>query len=79
MNTSHNPLVDSVTLDDTLLNVRQVLAVLAAAASADESVVWTNVGAGSQFLLQQIDDALAEVEKIRQPWARSAPAPGGEG
>jgi hypothetical protein len=79
MDLTHNPLVDAVTLDDTLLNCRQVLAVLSAASAADPTIVWTHAAAGSLLLLELVDDALAEVERIRQPWAKGNPAPGGEG
>jgi hypothetical protein len=76
---SRNPLVDSVTLDDTIMNVRQVLAVLATASAADSSVVCERAAAGSVLLLQMVDDALAEVERMRKPWARpDALVPGQE-
>lgn len=72
------PLADPVFLDDTLLNVRGVIAVLAAA--ADSPVVWDHTAAGSLLLLQQQGDAaLAEVERIRQPRAGSGPEAGQEG
>jgi hypothetical protein len=71
------PLADPVFLDDPLLNVRWVIAVLAAA--ADSPVVWDHTAAGSLLLLQQVDAALAEVERIRQPRAGSDPDAGQEG
>jgi hypothetical protein len=64
------PLVDNL-LDDTVENIRNVLAVVAAA-TADPSMAWDRTPAGVHLLLSMVDTALEEAAKVRQRWAGGA-------